>query len=168
MKEQKQNSNKNFFKKIFTKICRIFGYEIIDQSNFYVPTQEKILNENLSIQGKKSINLPLGEVKITRKVNSLTVIFRSCTSVNMLTQNKKRLFDKNKSEYTFRSLNSIIKSLNYSKKIFPKIYFDIVIIDHNSKTEDVEKIKNLLKKSNIDNSIINLNINEFSNNIKKN
>ena len=167
MKEQKQNSNKNFFKKIFTKICRIFGYEIIDQSNFYVPTQEKILNENLSIQGKKSINLPLGEVKITRKVNSLTVIFRSCTSVNMLTQNKKRLFDKNKSEYTFRSLNSIIKSLNYSKKIFPKIYFDIVIIDHNSKTEDVEKIKNLLKKSNIDNSIINLNINEFSNNIKK-
>jgi len=167
MKEQKQNSNKNFFKKIFTKICRIFGYEIIDQSNFYVPTQEKILNENLSIQGKKSINLPLGEVKITRKVNSLTVIFRSCTSVNMLTQNKKRLFDKNKSEYTFRSLNSIIKSLNYSKKIFPKIYFDIVIIDHNSKTEDLEKIKNLLKKSNIDNSIINLNINEFSNNIKK-
>ena len=167
MKEQKQNSNKNFFKKIFTKICRIFGYEIIDQSNFYVPTQEKILNENLSIQGKKSINLPLGEVKITRKVNSLTVIFRSCTSVNMLTQNKKRLFDKNKSEYTFRSLNSIIKSLNYSKKIFPKIYFNIVIIDHNSKTEDVEKIKNLLKKSNIDNSIINLNINEFSNNIKK-
>ena len=167
MKEQKQNSNTNFFKKIFTKICRIFGYEIIDQSNFYVPTQEKILNENLSIQGKKSINLPLGEVKITRKVNSLTVIFRSCTSVNMLTQNKKRLFDKNKSEYTFRSLNSIIKSLNYSKKIFPKIYFDIVIIDHNSKAEDVEKIKNLLKKSNIDNSIINLNINEFSNNIKK-
>ena len=64
MKEQKQNSNKNFLKKIFTKICRIFGYEIIDQSNFYVPTQEKILNENLSIQGKKSINLPLGEIKI--------------------------------------------------------------------------------------------------------
>ena len=167
MKEQKQNSNKNFLKKIFTKICRIFGYEIIDQSNFYVPTQEKILNENLSIQGKKSINLPLGEVKITRKVNSLTVIFRSCTSVNMLTQNKKRLFDKNKSEYTFRSLNSIIKSLSYSKKTFPKISFDIVIIDHNSKTEDVEKIKNILKKSNINNSIINLNINEFTNSIKK-
>ena len=167
MKKQETKIKKNFLKKIFIKLCRLIGFEIIDQINFYVPTQEKKLNEDLSIQGKKSINLPLGELKISRKINSLTVIFRSCTNVNMLTQNKKRLFDKNKSEYTFRSLNSIIKSLNYSKKIFPKIYFDIVIIDHNSKTEDVEKIKNLLKKSNIDNSIINLNINEFSNNIKK-
>ena len=167
MKVQNQNLKKKFLKKIFTKICRIFGYEIIDQSNFYVPTQEKTLDKNLSIQGKKSINLPLGEVKISRKVNSFTVIFRSCTSVNMLTQNKKRLFDKNKSEYTFRSLNSIIKSLNFSKKTFSKISFDIVIIDYNSKTEDIDKIKNLLKKSNIKNSIINLDINEFTSNIKK-
>ena len=111
MKILEKNSNKNFLKKIFIKICRLFGYEIIDQSNFYVPTQKKNLDENLSIQGKKSINLPLGEVNISRKVNSLTVIFRSCTSVNMLTQSKKRLFEKNKSEYTFRSLNSILKSL---------------------------------------------------------
>ena len=96
MKEQKKNLNKNFLKNIFIKICRIFGYEIIDQSNLYVPTQEKSLDRNLSIQGKKSINLPLGEVSISRKVNSLTVIFRSCTSVNMLTQSKKRLFEKNK------------------------------------------------------------------------
>ncbi len=167
MKEQNKKSNKSFLKKIFTKICRIVGYEIIDQSNFYVPTQEKKLDENLSIQGKKSINLPLGEVKISRKINSFTVIFRSCTSVNMLTQNKKRLFDKNKSEYTFRSLNSIIKSLNYSKKSFPKISFDIVVVDHNSKTEDIKKIESILKKINIKNSIINLNIDEFASNIKK-
>ena len=80
---------------------------------------KKELDENLNIQGKKSITLPLGETRISRKVNALTVIFRSCTSVNMLTQNKKRLFDKEKSEYTFRSLNSIIKSLNHSKKTFP-------------------------------------------------
>ena len=167
MKEQEKNSNKNFLKKFFIKICRIFGYEIIDQSNLYVPTQKKRLGENLSIQGKKSINLPLGEVKITRKVNSLTVIFRSCTSVNMLTQNKKRLFEKDKSEYTFRSLNSIIKSLNYSKEKLPKISFDIVVIDHNSELDDLQKIKNILKKSNISNSVINLNVNEFTTNIKK-
>ena len=37
------NKNKNFFKKIFIKICRIFGYEIIDQSNFFIPTQGKNL-----------------------------------------------------------------------------------------------------------------------------
>ena len=109
----------------------------------------------------------MGEVKISRKVKSLTVIFRSCTTVNMLTQNKKRLFDNNKSEYTLRSLNSIIKSLNYLKKTLPIVSFKIIVIDHNSKLEDLEKIKNLLKKSNIINSIINLNVNEFINDIKK-
>ena len=108
MKKQKNLNNKNFLKKIFVKICRILGYEIIDQGNFYVPTQEKDLGQNLNIPGKKSITLPLGEIPVTRKVNALTIIFRSCTTVNMLTQNKKRLFEQNKSEYTFRSLNSII------------------------------------------------------------
>ena len=110
MRPQNNKTKKNIFKKIFIKICRKLGYEIIDQSNFYVPTQKKSLSENLSTQGKKSITLPLGEIKITRKVKALTIIYRSCTNVNMLTQNKKRLFDKEKSEYTFRSLNSIISS----------------------------------------------------------
>ena len=167
MIEQKTSIRKSFFKKIFVKICRIFGYEIIDQSNFYVPTQKKALDENLNIQGKKSIALPLGEVEISRKIKALTVIFRSCTSVNMLTQNKKRLFDQNKSEYTFRSLNSIITSLNRAKITFPKIEFDIVVIDHNSKKKDLEQINKQLNKSNLKNSIISLNVKEFISNIKK-
>ena len=166
MKKQNSQIRTNFFKKIFIKICRIFGYEIIDQSNFYVPTQEKKLDENLNIQGKKSITLPLGETRISRKVSALTVIFRSCTSVNMLTQNKKRLFDENKSEYTFRSLNSIIKSLNQAKATLPKIEFDIIVIDHNSEKNDIEQMKKQLDKSNLKNSIILLNVNEFVNNIK--
>ena len=166
MKEQNNKKNTSYFKKIFIKICRKLGYEMIDQSNFLVPTQNKTLNENLNIPGKKSINLPLGEIKITRKVNSFSVILRSCTNVNMLTQNKKRLFDKDKSEYTFRSLNSIIESLNYSKKIFPKINFDIIVIDYNSGSDDLIKIKHQLNKSNIKNSIINLNLDEFINDIK--
>ena len=167
MIEQKTSIRRSFFKKIFVKICRIFGYEIIDQSNFYVPTQKKTLDENLNIQGKKSITLPLGEVKISRKIKALTVIFRSCTSVNMLTQNKKRLFDQNKSEYTFRSLNSIITSLNRAKITFPKIEFDIVVIDHNSKKEDLAQMSKQLNKSNFKNSIISLNVKEFISNIKK-
>ena len=101
-------------------------------------------NENLNIPGVKSINLPLGEVKITRKVKSLTIIFRSCTNVHMLTQNKKRLFDKKKSEYTFRSLNSIIRSLQKSKNIFPKVGLNIIVIDHNSKFEDLKQIQKQL------------------------
>ena len=167
MKEQINFKKINILKRFFIKICRVFGFEIIDQNNFSVPTQNKSLDNNLSIQGKKSINLPLGEVKITRKVKSLTVIFRSCTSINMLTQNKKRLFNKEKSEYTLRSLNSIIKSLNYSKQMFSKIDFNIVVIDHNSVDKDLVSSKNLLNKSNFKYSLINLNVEEFAKNIKK-
>jgi len=167
MKEQNILHKKSFIKKIFIKICRILGYEIIDQSDFFVPTQKKGLNENLSIQGKKSINLPLGEIKISRKVNALSVIFRSCTNVNMLTQNKKRLFDKEKSEYTFRSLNSIISSLKEAKLKFPKIQFDILVIDYDSKKKDIDQMNQQLIKSNIKYSITSLNLNEFINNIEK-
>ena len=166
MKEINNKVKTGFFKKVFIKICRIFGYEIIDQSNFYIPTQKKSLNENLNIQGKKSITLPLGEVKISRKVKSLTIIFRSCTNVNMLTQNKKRLFNKDKSEYTFRSLNSIILSLNKAKLSFPQIEFDLVIVDYNSKKNDLNQIKKQLDKSNFKNSIISLDLNEFKDKIK--
>ncbi len=167
MKKQETKIKKSFLKKIFIKICRLIGFEIVDQSNFYVPTQEKKLNENLSIQGKKSINLPLGELKISRKVNSLTVIFRSCTKVNMLTQNKKRLFDKDKSEYTFRSLNSIIISLKKAHEKFPKINFDIIVIDHNSDEKDLLQIKKQLRKSNFVNSVISLDVKDFVKNINK-
>jgi hypothetical protein len=167
MKEINNINKKNFFKKIFIKICRILGFEIIDQGNFYIPTQEKFLNENLNIQGKKSITLPLGETKITRKVRALTVIYRSCTNINMLTQNKKRLFDRDKSEYTFRSLNSIILSLNLAKKSFPHIEFDIVIIDYNSEKNNLEQMQKQLNKSLLKNSIISLDPNEFRNKIKK-
>ena len=167
MKKINNQIEKNFLKKIFVKICRFCGYEIIDQNNLYVPTQKKFLDDNLSIAGKKSITLPLGEVKISRKVKALTIIFRSCTNVNMLTQNKKRLFDKEKSEYTFRSLNSIIFSINCAKKKFPEIIFDIIVVDHNSKINDLNQIKKQLNKSQIKNSIVSLNINEFTDDIKK-
>jgi len=167
MKEQKPLLKQNFLKKIFIKICRILGYEIIDQSSFFVPTQNKFLNENLNVQGKKSINLPLGDVKISRKVKNLTVIFRSCTKINMLTQNKKRLFSEKKSEYTFRSLNSIINSLKNAKLNLPNIEFKIIIIDHESSKDDLTQINNILNKSEFSNTVIKLNINEFINNINK-
>jgi len=167
MKEQKKAFKSSFLKKIFIKLCRAIGYEIIDQGNFFVPTQNKYLSDNLNMQGKKSINIPLGEIKITRKVKTLTIIFRSCTNVNMLTQNKKRLFDFKKSEYTFRSLNSIIKSLKHAKTIFTNIEFNVVVIDHNSKKDDVYQIKSQLSNSKLKNSFITLDVNNFINNINK-
>ena len=167
MKEINSKVKTSFFKRIFIKICRILGYEIIDQSSFYVPTQGKYLNENLNVQGKKSITLPLGDTKILRKVKALTIIYRSCTNVNMLTQNKKRLFDKEKSEYTFRSLNSIILSLHQAKISFPQIEFNVVIVDYNSKKDDFDQMKKQLNKSHFRNSIISLDLNEFRDKIKR-
>ena len=140
MKEVKSQKSNNPIKKIFIKLCRLMGYEIIDQSNFYIPTSDTNLNETLSKPGIKSINLPLGEVKITRNVKALDVIIRTCSSVNMLTQNKKRIFEKDKIDYTLRSVNSILKSIKYAKNYHPKIDIKVIIIDHNSSDENLKKI----------------------------
>ena len=40
---------KSIIKKIFIRLSKILGYEIIDQNEFYSPTLEKNLNEDLSI-----------------------------------------------------------------------------------------------------------------------
>ena len=120
MKKIKNIKKNNFFKKIFIKICRILGFEIIDQSNFSSPTIGKKLNETLSEQGKRSITVPLGEIKIKKRVKSLKIILRTCTSELIMDQNKRRIFDCEKNEYTFRSLNSLIKSVNKAKENFKK------------------------------------------------
>ena len=167
MKESKQQKTNNPLKKLFIKLCRFMGYEIIDQNNFYIPTSDKSLNETLSKPGLKSINLPLGEVKITRKVNSLNIIIRSCSSINMLTQNKKRIFEKDKIDYTSRSINSILRSVNYAKNYLPNVDIKITVIDHNSSAENLEKITNLLKNSSLSFQLLNLDIHEFEKEIKK-
>ena len=118
MKKIEKSKKNNLFKKIFIKICRIIGFEIIDQSNFSSPTLGKSLNETLSIQGKKSITIPLGQIEIKKKVKSLKIIVRTCTSELIMDQNKKRIFDFEKNEYTFRTLKSLIKaSSEYSASV---------------------------------------------------
>ena len=59
----------------------------------------------------------------------------------MLTQSKRRIFDKEKSEYTIRTLNSLIKSVNFSKNIFKDINLEIIIVDHNSDQKTIDKMK---------------------------
>jgi len=76
-------------KKLFIKIARLLGYEIIDQNNFVSPTLGKDLDDDLSLINRKSIILPLGEVKITKKVNSILIIFRTNTNVEIWDQIKK-------------------------------------------------------------------------------
>ena len=116
MKEIKRVKKTNFIKKILIKICRLFGYELIDQSTFEFPVSNKKYQDIISIPGKKSISLGLGETLITRKVKGLDIIIRTCTSVQLVTQNKKRIFEKDKYDYTFRTINSLIKSARDLKK----------------------------------------------------
>ena len=99
-------------KKFFIKICKFFGFEIIDQNRFTSPTLNKELNKDLSILNKKSIVLPLGEVKITRKVKSILIVIRVNTEIEVWDQNKRRLFEKPKIEYSIRSIKSLINSIN--------------------------------------------------------
>ena len=75
---------KNILKKLFIKISKIMGYEIIDQTEFISPTLEKKLNDDLSIINDKSIVLPLGEVKITRKTKSILIILRINTEIESM------------------------------------------------------------------------------------
>lgn len=166
MKELKIKNNKSFLKKIFIKLCRIFGYEIIDQNNLTIPTSDKVINQNLSKLGINSINLPLGEVKITRKVKSLDIIIRTCMEVNMLTQNKERIFEKGKPEYTLRSINSLLNSA-IANENFKNVSVNFTVVDHNSSQENLDKMRNLFKKKNIKLNLINLDVGKFSNKIEK-
>jgi len=166
MKKIKTKRKNNFVKKIFVKVCRVLGYEIIDQNNFEIPTLEKNAIENISIAGKKSISIPLGQIDITRKVKSLNVYFRSCSKVNLWNQNKKRIFEADKDEYALRSLYSILKSINYSKKNFNEINIKLSIIDDNSSEKFIQNMKKLLLKFDIDNEIISLQKNEVTQDVK--
>ena len=157
MKIQK-NNQKSFLKKIFIKICRLLNFEIIDQSDFRVPTLKKRLNENLTTAGRKSITLPMGEIKITRQINSLNIIFRFCTKVKMLTQNKQRLFEEEKSQYTLRSLNSILRSIETLMINFKYLDIKITAIDSGSNDADIEKIKRIVKEKKINFEYIKLEV----------
>ena len=167
MKVQNKTRKSNFFKKIFIKLCRFFDYEIIDQSDFSFPVKNKKGSNNLSILGKQSIVLPMGKVKITRPVKSLDIILRTCASVNMLTQSKKRIFKSPKQNYSLKTLKSLINSINNSKKILKNIKVKVTIIDHNSDNKVIEKFKKLLKKQFFKNEILKLDLDLYKKKIKK-
>ena len=158
---------KSIIKKLFIKLSKVLGYEIIDQSDFSSPTLEKQLNEDLSIINEKSIILPLGEVKITKKVNSVLIIFRTNTDVEIWDQNKRRLFEQPKIEYSLKALNSLIKSVNFSKTKYPNIKFKTIIVDDKSKEENLNKLKKLIDGSGLDISITPLNHEKYKDKIKQ-
>ena len=152
-------------KKFFIKICKLLGYEILDQNNFSSPTFGKELNEELSILNEKSIVLPLGEVKITKKVNSILIVLRMNTDIQIWDQNRRRLFEYPKIEYTKRSLNSLIRSINFLKNKHPRINIKTMIVDDNSSIENLNIIKKIIDGKNID--IINVDYSKYQKTISK-
>jgi len=158
---------KSIIKKLFIKLSKVLGYEIIDQSDFSSPTLQKELNEDLSTINEKSIVLPLGEVKITKKVSAVLVIFRTNTDVEIWDQNKKRLFEEPKIEYSIRALKSLIRSINFSKTKYPNIKFKTIIVDDKSREENLNKIKKLIDGSGLDMNITPLNHDKYKDTIKQ-
>ncbi len=152
-------------KKFFIKICKFFGFEIIDQNEFTSPTLNKELNEDLSILNKKSIVLPLGEVKITREVKSILIVIRVNTEIEVWDQNKRRLFEKPKIEYSIRSIKSLINSINYCQSKYLDLKIKTIILDDSSKIENLDKIKEIIKDVNAE--IISLDTKKFEAKIKK-
>ena len=166
MKNIKNSKKKSFLKRIFAQIFRKLGFEIIDQNTFKIITLDKKINEEASTIGKNSINLPLGIVNITRPVKALDIIIRSCADVNMLTQNKTRLFEKEKIEYTSRTIRSILNSVKDNSQL-EKIKINFKVIDHNSSPTNLEKINSIFQTFKTDYELINLDILSFENEIEK-
>ena len=158
---------KSIIKKIFIRLSKILGYEIIDQNEFHSPTLEKNLNEDLSIINQKSIVLPLGEVSISRKVNSILIILRANTKIDIWDQNKKRIFEKPKVEYTSKSISSLIKSIVYCKTKYPNIKIKTLIVDDDSDEKTLIHIKKTINSSELDMEIINFDKRDYDNIINK-
>ena len=152
-------------KKIFIKLARLLGYEIIDQNNFVSPSLEKELNDQLSVINQKSIILPLGNVNITKKVKSLLIMLRMNTEVEIWDQKKKRLFEQQKIEYSIRSINSLIKAITVCRNKYPVIKIKTIIVDDQSKKDDLDKIRKLIQDQNIE--IIPLDHEKYKSIIKK-
>ena len=173
MKINKNKNKKGFINKLFIKLCRKLGYEIIDQNNLFIPSLDKYSNQNLSIAHKHSISIPLGKVDVTRKVSELTIIVRSYTSIQvdkskvMLDQNKSRIFERPKIEYTLRTINSLIISCKNALNSFQNLKINLLITDDNSSKENLQLIENLLKSSGLNHRIINLKKNEYDEIIQK-
>ena len=158
---------KSIIKKIFIRLSKILGYEIIDQNEFYSPTLEKNLSEDLSTINQKSIVLPLGEVSISRKVNSILIILRANTKIDIWDQNKKRIFEKPKVEYTSKSISSLIKSIVYCKTKYPNIKIKTLIVDDDSDEKTLIHIKKTINSSKLDMEIINFDKRDYDNIINK-
>ena len=148
MKESKIKKKNTFLKKLFLKLSRRLGYEVMDQSDLTLQDLDGGNSKSsLSKLGINSLTLPMGVVNITRPVKSLDIILRTCASIKMLTQSKERVFEKEKSEYTLRCLKSIVNSIKFSEEELKKIKIKFTIIDFKSDQAIIDKFEKILNNN---------------------
>ena len=58
-------------------------------------------------------------------------------------QNKRRIFEEEKNEYTFRTLKSLIKSMSKASSNLKISNLKSMVTDTNSPKEDINKIKEI-------------------------
>ena len=85
----------------------------------------------------------------------------------MLDQNKMRIFELPKIEYTLRTIKSVIYSCETSLKYFESLDINLIVTDDKSNTQNIQKINDLLNSTKIKTEIISLKDDEFHNEIKK-
>ena len=83
----------------------------------------------------------------------------------MLDQSKKRIFDAPKIEYTLRTIKSVIKSCEFAKNYFKDLKVKILVTDDKSSKDSLSRMNKLLESTNIETKLININENEFENEI---
>jgi len=115
---------------------------------------------------KNRLLYPWGEIRIKRKIRSLDIILKTCTGVNLVSQNKNRIFEHKKSEYTFRTINSLLKSLRKSEQNINNIDYRVIIIDSGSSKEDKVTMREILEKSKFKFNFIELNLSDYLQRIK--
>ena len=152
---------KKILKKIIIKLCRICGYEIIDQNEFTFPSLKNRNYNDLSLINQKSIVVPLGEVKISRKIKSLSIIVRTNSNIHISDQNKKRIFDENKAKYIEKSLHSLVVSINEFKNKTDQFKINLTIVDQSDSKIMSLKFDEIFSKLNFKPTIIPFNKNEF-------
>ena len=157
---------KKILKKILIKMCRLFGYEIIDQNQFSFPSLKNKKFNDLSNINEKSIVFPLGEVKISNKIKSLRIIIRTNSNIHISDQNKKRIFNKEKIDYIKKSLNSLVNSIKLFEKKFNQIKINLTIIDQSKNNKLLEEFDKIFSKISSKFEIINFDKYEMKDEIK--
>ena len=159
---------KKILKKILIKLCRISGYEIIDQNQFSFPSLENKKFNDLSTINEKSIVFPLGKVKISKKIQSLGIILRSNSNIHISDQNKKRIFNKDKIDYIEKSLKSLAKSIAYFEEKFSKVKINVTIVDQSNDKNLLQEFNKIFSKIKFKPKVISFDKNDLKDEIDVN